>query len=194
MNALDDAIIIANVVGAVYGIRQGALRMATTVVSLGAAIYLASIQYQTVGALAEHQFGIDPTEGSVAGYIIVFVVVFAAVQLIGSAAINLLHMVHMGFLDRLAGAVIGAGVASVIAGLAVMLMAAMLPTDAAILKESEVAPRLFAYNEALVQFIPEKAKLAYQENRDELMRNWTLKAERAAAPSPAPSPSSSAAK
>lgn len=196
MNQLDYAIIIFNALGAVYGLRQGALRMLTSVVSLGAAIYFASIHYLSAGALAERELGIAPTAGSVAGYIVVFVVVFAAVQVIGSAAINLLHMVHMGLLDRMVGAVLGAGITSVVAGLAVMLLAAVLPVNAALLRESQVAPRLLAYNEALLSYIPENAKRAYQENRDDLMRSWILNAAKAreASPEASPSPDANAAK
>jgi uncharacterized membrane protein required for colicin V production len=204
MNQLDYAIIILNAMGAVYGLRQGGIRMLTSVVSLAAALYFASMHYLGAGTLAERELGIAPTAGSVAGYIVVFVVVFAAVQIIGSAAINLLHMVHMGSLDRIVGAVIGAGVANVIGGLAVMLLAAVLPANAELLKESQVAPRLLAYNEVLLSYIPESAKQAYEENRDDLMRSWIMNAAKAHAassnephepePEPSPSPDTAAAR
>jgi len=71
-----------------------------------------------------------------------------------------------------------------------MLMAAVLPPDAAILRNSQLVPMLLAYNEMLVGYIPGDARLAYERNRDDLMKYWVQNAMRGAssAPSPAASP------
>ena len=58
-------------------------------------------------------------------------------------------------------------------------------------------PMLLAYNEMLVGYIPGDAKLAYERNRDDLMRYWVQNAVKVAnsgpaAASPAASPSPSA--
>ena len=116
-------------------------------------------------------------------------------EIIGSFAIRLTQVVHMSPLDRLAGGLLGAGVAGVFAGLAVMLMAAVMPPDAALLHDSQLVPMLLAYNEMLVGYIPGDAKLAYsQRNRDDLMKYWVQNAVKVAnhEPSPASSPSPSA--
>jgi uncharacterized membrane protein required for colicin V production len=101
--------------------------------------------------------------------------------------------VHMNPLDRLAGGLLGAAIAGVFGGLIVMLMAAVLPPDAALLRNSQLVPMLLAYNEMLVGYIPGDAKLAYEHNRDDLMRFWVQNAMKDAnpAPSPAALPSSS---
>ena len=66
------------------------------------------------------------------------------------------------------------------AGLAVMLMAAVMPPDAAILRNSQLVPMLLAYNEMLVGYIPGDAKLAYERNRDDLMKYWVQNAMKVA--------------
>jgi uncharacterized membrane protein required for colicin V production len=115
------------------------------------------------------------------------------VEIVGTSAIRLMQIVHLNPLDRLAGAVLGAGVAAVIAGLAVMLMAAILPANAALLRNSQLVPMLLAYNEMLVGYIPGDARIAYERNRDDLMKYWVQNALKGAnsAPSPAASPSPS---
>ena len=95
-------------------------------------------------------------------------------------------MVHLSPLDRLAGGLLGAGVAAVFAGIAVMLMAAVMPPDAALLHNSQLVPMLLAYNEMLVGYIPGDAKLAYERNRDDLMRFWVQNAMKDANPAPSP--------
>jgi uncharacterized membrane protein required for colicin V production len=197
LNGFDYAAIALFSVGAIYGLQRGALRMVTSVVALAAAIYCASFYYDKAGAFAETQLGSSHTVGVVIGFVAVFALIFAAVELIGSSAIRLTQVVHLSPLDRLAGALLGAGVAGVFAGLAVMLMAAVMPPDAGLLHNSQLVPMLLAYNEMLVGYIPGDAKLAYERNRDDLMKYWVQNAIKVAnsapvAPSPAASPSPSA--
>jgi len=194
LNGFDYVAIALFVIGAIYGLQRGALRMVTSVVALAAAIYCASFYYNRAGAFAETQLGTSHTVGAVIGFVAVFALIFAAVEIIGSFAIRLTQVVHMSPLDRLAGGLLGAAVAGVFAGLAVMLMAAIMPPDAALLHDSKLVPMLLAYNEMLVGYIPGDAKIAYERNRDDLMKYWVQNAVRVAnhEPSPAASPSPSA--
>ncbi|HYB90241.1 MAG TPA: CvpA family protein [Candidatus Binataceae bacterium] len=195
MNAFDYVVLALMAAGALYGLRQGMLRMVTSVVSVAAGISIASIYYARAGAIAESQFGSAPTAAAVIGWVAIFALIFATVEIIGTTAIGLLHVVHLSWADRLAGSVLGAGLIGVIAGLAVMLLAAMLPADSALLKESRLAPMLIAYNEMLVRYIPQEAKDAYESNRANLMRYWIIEASRTIAPaaaSPLASPSPAA--
>ncbi len=194
LNGFDYVAIALFALGAIYGLQKGAFRMVTSVVSLVAAVYFASLYYNKAGSFAEAQLGSSHTVGAIIGYVAVFALIFAAVEIIGSSAIRLMQIVHLSPLDRLAGALLGAGIAGVFAGLAVMLMAAMLPPDAALLRNSQLVPMLLAYNEMLVGYIPGDAKLEYERNRDDLMKYWVQNAVKGAsyAPSPAALPSPSA--
>ena len=186
LNGLDFVGVALLAIGAIYGLQRGALRMVTSVVALAAAIYFASIYYNKAGAFAETELGSSHTVGAVVGYVVVFALIFSAVEIIGSFAIRLIHVVHMNPLDRLAGGLLGAAVAGVFGGLIVMLMAAVLPPDAALLRNSQLVPMLLAYNEMLVGYIPGDAKLAYEHNRDDLMRFWVQNAMKDANPAPSP--------
>ena len=195
LNGLDYAGIALFAVGAIYGLQRGALRMVTLVVSLAAAVYFASLYYTRAGAIAEAQLGSSHAVGAVIGYVAIFALIFTAVEIVGSSAIRLIQIVHLSPLDRLAGGLLGAGISAVFAGLAVMMMAAVLPSDAAILRNSQLVPVLLAYNEMLVGLIPADARLGYERNRDELMKYWVenaMKVAHPAPPSPAASPSPAA--
>jgi uncharacterized membrane protein required for colicin V production len=194
LNGLDYAGIALLALGAIYGLQRGALRMVTSVVSLAAAVYFASLYYTRATALAETQLGCSHTVGAVVGYVAIFALIFTAVEIVGSFAIRLMQIVHLSPLDRLAGGLLGAGIAAVFAGLAVMMMAAVLPPGAAILRNSQLVPMLLAYNEMLVAYIPGDARLTYERNRDELMKYWVQNAMKVAHPAPvatAPSPAAS---
>jgi uncharacterized membrane protein required for colicin V production len=191
MNGLDYCAVALFGIGAIYGLQKGALRMVTSVVSLGAAVYFASLYYNKAGAFAESQMGSSHTVASVIGYVAVFALIFTAVEMIGSAAIRLMHIVHMSTLDRLAGGLLGSGIAAVFAGLAVMLLAALMPPNADLLRNSQLVPMLLAYNEMLVGYIPGEAKVSYERNRDDLMKYWVQNATKGASDAPSPAATSS---
>jgi uncharacterized membrane protein required for colicin V production len=196
MNLFDFIVIGITAAGSIYGLRQGLLQMATAAIALVGAIYVASVYYVSAGTLAQHNFGADPTVAAVIGYIVVFVIVFSAVQVVGMTAVRLLHLVNLGWIDRLAGSLVGASMVAVSAGIAVMLLAAVLPANAELLANSRLAPMLIAYDNALVDYIPRQAKVAYEQNRDTLLRDWVARAQKAverSASSPQATPSPDAA-
>jgi len=59
-----------------------------------------------------------------------------------------------------------------------MLMAIVLPSDAEVLHNSQLAPRLLIYNQELVRFIPEDVKQAYETKRAQIIRSWIEKETR----------------
>jgi uncharacterized membrane protein required for colicin V production len=172
MNGLDYSIIVLISIGAIFGISQGALRMLTSVLALFGSIYFASLYYPRAGFVFERQFALSPVAASVVGFLALFVIVFSVIQLAGGFVMSLLHVVRMSWLDRLAGGALGAAVAGVMAGLVVMLLAALLPADARVLQTSELSRRLMLYNHVLVDYIPPEVKEAYESKRADLMRYW----------------------
>nr|UXE46201.1 hypothetical protein Hi04_10k_c5981_00020 [uncultured bacterium] len=190
MNGLDFAIVIALSVGAIYGLSHGAIRMLTSVAALFGGIYFASIYYRGAGRLIEKEFATSPIAASLIGYIILFAALFFVIEMIGGMSMRTLQVVHLSWVDRLVGAAVGATVLAIVSGLAVMLMAIVLPADAQILRDSSLAPRLLLYNQELVRFIPEDVKQAYETKRAEIIRSWIEKETRLTEP-PVASPHAS---
>jgi membrane protein required for colicin V production len=190
MNAFDFVVVAAVAFGAIHGLRNGLLTMVTSFVALMAALYLASVHYAEAAAIIACQFGLSPTLATVLGYVAVFLVVFVVVQFVGGAIVGVLRMASLGWIDRLAGGVLGGAIAAAVAGLAVMLLTTVLPANAALLRNSEAAPMLLAYDAMLLRYIPEEAKEAYQRNRDILIRAWIAEASKRSSGS-APADSSS---
>lgn len=190
MNAFDFVVLAAVAFGALHGLRNGLLTMVTSLVALIAALYLASVHYVETAAIIAHQFGTNPTLATVLGYVAVFLVVFIAVQFVGGMIVGVLRMASLGWIDRLAGGFLGGAIAAAVAGLAVMLLTTVLPANAALLRNSEAAPMLLAYDAMLMRYIPEEAKEAYQRNRDILIRAWIAEASKRSSGS-APADSSS---
>jgi membrane protein required for colicin V production len=199
VNWLDVIIIAIVAVGAIYGLFRGILRMATTLVSLIAGIYLALLYYAQVGALIQQRVvAVSPTVAAALGYAVVFVLVFVIIEVAGHLLMRLVETVNLGWLDRLGGMAFGAAISAAICGLLLMLLTAAMPADAALLQTSQLAPEVLDYTEAMLYYIPPQVKQAYREKRDSLTRYWMHHLGPRAGPSPeahtSPSPSSQEAR
>jgi membrane protein required for colicin V production len=190
MNTLDYAIVGAAIFGSIYGVSRGVLRMATSAASLAAGVYFATAYHSAGGAMAERALGnsVGSMALAVLGYIVVFAIVFAGVETAGSILIRLMHIVHLSWADRLGGGVIGGAVASLFASFGVLLLTAILQPDAPLLRDSQLAPHVLAYNQVLLSYVPVEVRDAYQVRRDALVHYWV---EHAIVPglTPAPAPS-----
>ena len=178
MNGLDFAIVIALSVGAIYGLSHGAIRMLTSVVALVGGVYFASVYYPNASGVIEKQFGVSPVAASLIGYLVLFGALFFVIEAVGGMLMRTLLVIHLSWIDRLVGSAVGATIMAIVTGIIVMLMAVVLPADAAIIRDSSLAPRLLLYNQELVRYIPEDVKQAYETKRAEIIRSWIEKETR----------------
>jgi membrane protein required for colicin V production len=171
-NYLDYAIAGIIVLGVLYGLGRGALRMATSILSLIAGIVAASSWHPQAGVLIQQHFATSPMVSSVLGYLAVFVVVAVAIEIAGRRIIMLTELVNLGWIDRLGGALFGAALAAVFAGIDVALLTTFLPPDSRLLHDSQLAPRMLAYNQTVLTYVPPEVMKAYQQKRDDFLRYW----------------------
>jgi uncharacterized membrane protein required for colicin V production len=185
LNGLDYAILAIVGFGALSGLSRGALRMATSILALVLGIYAASVYYLRAAALAQKYFATSPTTSSVIGWIAVFLVVYIAIEYIGGRIIRLAQIIHLNWIDRLVGGVLGASIGAILAGLVVVALTAVSPPNPALLRDSTLAPRVLSYNQVLMAYVPPQVKVTYEQKRAELYRAWVLRDE---GPNPSPSP------
>jgi uncharacterized membrane protein required for colicin V production len=190
LNGLDYTILALVGVGAVSGLTRGALRMATSILSLVLGVYAASIYYGRAAALAHRYAATGPAMSAVIGYAAVLVMVFIVVEYAGATVMRLVQIIHLSWIDRLAGAALGASIGAVAAGFAVLGLTALLPPNPAILRDSKLAPQVLGYNQVLMAYVPPQVKNEFEEKRAELYRHWVLEA-RSAANGEGPEPSAS---
>jgi membrane protein required for colicin V production len=190
MNGLDIAIIAIVGIGAFGGLTRGALRMATSVLSLVLGIYAASVYYGRAAAIAHKYLSTSPTMSALIGYVAVFAIVFFAIEYAGATVVRLAQIIHLSWIDRLAGGLLGAAIGALIAGFVVLGLTALLPPNPSLLRNSRLAPQVLGYNQVLMAYVPPQVKKAYEDKRSELYRQWILKAEslqKSEGPEPSPS-------
>ena len=177
MNGLDFAVLALVGFGALGGLTRGALRMATSILSLVLGVYAASIYYGRAAMLAQKYLSTSPAVSALIGYAAVFLIVFLAIEYAGSTVARLTQIIHLSWIDRLAGAVLGASIGAIIAGFVVLVMTAVLPPKPVLLRDSRLAPKVLSYSQVLMAYVPPQVKRTFEEKRAELYHEWILKAQ-----------------
>jgi membrane protein required for colicin V production len=180
MNGLDYLILAAIGLGALFGSARGILRIASSLVALVAAVYLAALYSPAAGDYLVRVFSMRPETGAVLGYIVIFLAVMIVVAWVGAKLAALIRAVHMSWADRLGGALVGAVLGALLAGLVVVLATVTLPADAPAIRQSRLAPHLLDFNHDLAGFIPAEVREAYYYRESQLVTYWN---QHAAAPS-----------
>ncbi|HVB81582.1 MAG TPA: CvpA family protein [Candidatus Binataceae bacterium] len=186
MNGLDYVILAAIGLGAIFGSGRGILRIASSLIALVAAVYLAALYSQVAGAYLTRAFSMRPETGAVLGYVVIFLAVMIIVAWGGANLAALVHAVHMSWADRLGGAVVGAALGALLAGLIVVVATVTLPADTPVIRQSQLAPRLLDFTHDLAGFIPAQIRDAYYYRESQLITYWNQ--HKTAPPEPASGP------
>jgi membrane protein required for colicin V production len=172
MNGLDYLILAIIAVGALYGSSRGVLRIASSLVAVVAGVYFASIYYARVGGYFTRAFSAKPEVGAILGYVVILLAAIVVVAWVGGKVADLIRAVHMSWLDRLAGGVVGAGLGALLAGFAVVILMASLPFDAPFVTQSELAPHVLDYYHTLASYVPQQVQNAYLQREADLRAYW----------------------
>ena len=183
-NNLDYAIVGLIAFGGLYGLGRGVLRMVTSILSVILATLGALNWHGYVAPFVEYHAHTSPSVSAVIGYVVVFLAIAAAVDYAGRRVLRLIYAIHLNWLDRIGGALVGCSLAAALAGFTVGLLAQRLPPDSELVRNSSLAPRVAAYNETLIGFVPVQVRQLYSEKWSEMMQLL-----RAPNESPAPAPS-----
>jgi membrane protein required for colicin V production len=179
MNVTDVVIIVVLLIGFFSGIGRGFVRGILGLAALVVGIMIASGNYQR---LADTALSFMPGENGpeILSFVVIFLVVVLLVGLVGRIISRALREASLGWLDRLAGAILGIVVASVVLSVILLLAAMAGLEDQKLLAESRMAPRVIGVTDVVVSILPEDARMRIEEHYGKLRAKWeAAKEERA---------------
>jgi membrane protein required for colicin V production len=167
MNGMDWAILGVVLVLVVTGLWKGIIRLVFTVLSVAAAVVLAC-RSTGVGAELLTPVTKNPALAAVAAFVIVFVLVLIIMGMVGRLLSKAVHLLGLGWVDRLGGAIVGLAGAALIIG-AVFLVIDLAALDQnRLIRESTLAPLGSRIAETLSGTLPEGVRDMIEKRRDRL--------------------------
>ncbi len=171
MNVVDIAIGVILIVGLLWGLSRGFIRMLFGLAALVLGIIAAGRMFAFV---AEKALFFLPGErvSEVAGFAVVFLIVFLAIVLTGRLIGKALRLAALGWLDRLAGGLLGFIMASLWTGAFLLLAVIGGFHQGRVLASSKLAPQVFGVTDAIVMMIPEDVWSDFDEDYERLRKEW----------------------
>lgn len=139
-NTLDIIIIVLIAVPGLRGLYRGLLEELTALAAVILGVIFANKYYYDVAPLVEQVFN-DPKIVGILAYALVFSCVVLVVTVFGKMLRKVLSVTFAGWLDHLAGCLLGAGVGLVLSCLAYMVINHFSP-QADLLRNSQLVPYL----------------------------------------------------
>jgi membrane protein required for colicin V production len=159
MNLLDICIIALCAALALFGLLKGFVRQAVSIAGLILGHFIAVRYNAEVQKLLQFDF---PHAG-VAAYLLALLAVYIAVRLFGLLVERWIRGTKLSGLDRLLGALAGAAKGALLSILLVFVLIVILPRNAALVKNSKLAPRALVAAGWLEKTFPDKIREAYRE-------------------------------
>ena len=172
MNWVDVIIVIILAIGLIKGLTNGFVRGLFGLAALVLGVMVAAANYQQVTDVLFSRLQIDPQGQAILGFLLVFVIVLILVSVVGRIIAKALKLASLGWMDRLAGGVLGIVMACLFTGVLLLLVVmAGLQTNTGVAR-STVAPTVVGVMDTVVTYAPDVAREMIDEHYVKLRLEW----------------------
>ena len=172
MNWVDIIMVIILAVGLVKGLTNGFVRGIFGTAALVLGIVIAAANYEEVVNTLFSRLQIGDDGRAILGFLLVFVVVLILVSVVGRIIAKALKLASLGWVDRLAGGILGLVMASIFTGVLLLLVVMAGLQDNAGLARSVIAPPVLRVTDTIVMFAPDAAREMVEEHYVKLRLEW----------------------
>jgi len=151
MNWLDIVIIVVAVLLGLAGLRQGIIKTVFGIAGLIGGIVLAGRYYDELAALLSPS---GATWANIAAYAIILIATLIVAGVVGSLVAKLVHLVLLGWLDRLVGCVLGVFIGGLLCAAVLAIVVKYYPGTEAVISQSGVAKFLMEGFPLLLALLP----------------------------------------
>jgi membrane protein required for colicin V production len=153
MNWLDIVIIVVAVLLGLVGLRQGIIRTVFGIAGLIGGIVLAGRYYDELAAVLSPS---GATWANIAAYAIILLATLIVAGVVGSLVAKLVHLVMLGWLDRLVGCILGVIIGGLLCAAVLAIVGKYYPGTEAVISQSAVAKFLMERFPLLLALLPEE--------------------------------------
>ncbi len=172
MNWVDIIIVIVLAIGLGKGLANGFVRGIFGIAALVLGIVVAAGNYEQVTEVLFSRLQIGAQGQMILGFLVVFVVVLILVSVVGRIIAKALKLASLGWMDRLAGGLLGLIMACVFTGVLLLLVVmAGLQSNTGVAR-SIVAPTVIGVMDTIVAYAPDVARDMIDEHYLKLRVEW----------------------
>ena len=172
MNWVDIIIVIILAIGLGKGLANGFVRGIFGIAALVLGVVIAAGNYERVAEVLLSRLQVGADGQAIIAFLIVFVIVLILVSVVGRLIAKALKLASLGWMDRLAGGVLGLIMASLFTGVVLLLVVmAGLESNTGVAR-SVVAPTVIVVMDNVVAFAPDVAREMVEEHYVKLRLEW----------------------
>ncbi|MDY7018865.1 MAG: CvpA family protein [Chloroflexota bacterium] len=153
MNWLDIVIVVIGIIFGFLGLWKGAIKAAFSIIGLIGGIALAGHFYQSFANVLSSS---GAPWAKIAAYAIILIAVWVLVNILGWFIARLVHVTPFGWVDRLIGFILGAGIGLLLVSALLAIASKYLPGMEATIASSTVAKFLMARLPLLLALLPDE--------------------------------------
>ena len=143
MGIIDIVILLLVGIGVIQGLMKGAIRQLASIIGLVAGLLLARTLFGLVAERLAPVLNTSITIAQVISFVLIWVAVPLGCSLIASVLTKAFNAIHLGWLNRLAGALVGALKVLLLIGLAIHVLEYIDPKSEVITKTNKNASTLY---------------------------------------------------
>jgi len=174
MTVLDVVMIVIVGFCLIRGIFRGLIKEISSIVGVLAGYYAAYTYYGYPAKLLS-QWLSNTGYINLLSFFIIFCLVFLIISILGVIIKYLLSISHLGWADRISGAVFGLLKGVLIAAILLIALTAFLPKGTPVIKKSFLAPHVFLISETMAKVVPKQMKQQFKIKLKELQTIWKAK-------------------
>ena len=172
MNWVDIIIVIVLAVGLGKGLANGFVRGIFGIAALVLGIVIAAGNYEQVTEVLFSRLQIGAQGQAILGFLLVFAIVMILVTVVGRIIAKALKLASLGWMDRLAGGILGLVMACLFTGVLLLLVVmAGLQSNTGVAR-SVVAPSVIGVMDTIVVYAPDVAREMIDEHYVKLRLEW----------------------
>ncbi|HBD08105.1 MAG TPA: hypothetical protein DCZ69_07560 [Syntrophobacteraceae bacterium] len=174
MNGLDWFLAIVFAFGVLWGLWRGAISQVFGIAGVLGGFLLASHTYEGLAGQILRAFpGFSYSQWiPMLTFVSIFVLTWFCLSCLGHWLGSLLRRTALGCLDRMLGGGVGAAKAFILAIVVISSLTFLLPSDNAVLRESQLAPYIQVGAQYLVTITPQQVQQLFERKRSELYQYW----------------------
>ena len=174
MTVLDVVMIVIVGFCLIRGIFRGLIKEISSILGVLAGYYAAYTYYGYPAKLLSKWLS-NTGYINILSFFIIFCLVFLIISILGVIIKYLLSISHLGWVDRISGALFGLVKGVLIAAILLVALTAFLPKGPPVIKKSLLAPHVALLSEAMVKVVPQQMKQQFDGKLKELQIIWKTK-------------------